>query len=884
MHIHIDQQCHGYKNGHQLLAGSIKLVREDQDLVDRLSDISGALAPGETFAPYLTAYPLPSSLSYVLARTWQDLNAPRAGCVLTRSLFIPMAEWGALSSLASLLDTLVPFERDESMTVGENVELRSATLPPVTSTAATDIIEAIFLEDRQPTVVFDETQSELILERLLLAFWPSMRQRFSACSYALSPRTIKGKSLDLVFAPKLARSRFGRWEGRAIDSKGPRSREGRHRWTAGVAKHVFQDSAPSLLGLDSLGILRLDDSGDESNMRLALLWNELSEKAEQSPAAVLGLLDILRARRSVVGANTDVLRPLISSAVESSQYTMTAKERLEFLLALVGKFPYERLPLKQLTKVRNAIASITTIQPQLALDLLKQESSPRAAESPIVTAGFGDGLATAKDIESQPILMLSNEKLLRLAAYSTPFARYLLAPASTHESSSRVTRLIECLSHPETDLYGRARRRIIPLLTAPMHAPILRLCVRDISPARLVRIVNTIWSSTSFSVAEFDSPLCDAAKGEAGMAALRSSILDKPESADANRFLLRTIRLYPEDVTWLTDNECVSAGRKIELLQKVLEDASDENITALARDTSTVHKIDDALHYKISTCSGPLARLLRLSNLPTDYFLDRVATILPFLDNRARKEISETALNRGLASGPSSADSMLRQLVTTAGRELSPRNLATIATPAQATADRISANIIILNESPSNIRRGILLNIEELTDRLIRRHGTSLSAAALEAWSDLLRDSGSINKAGQLRAASNALSFALSNVRARVSPLVVSTFPIVDAELKTEREAPSLLTFFFTDWDRCKTARKDLIRAFLRSNWPPSDLIRAVIPTGDLPVVLRMLQNERDSDRFLSALRNDVQRLPLEQRNRIEPALKAAWDEVQYRQ
>src|SRR4029077_15999008 len=109
----------------------------------------------------------------------------------------------------------------------------------------------IFLEDRQPTVVFDETQSELILERLLLAFWPSMRQSVSACRYALTPRTIKGKSLDLVFAPKSARSRFARWEGRAIDSKGPRSTEVRHRWTASVAKHVFHDSAPSLLGLDT---------------------------------------------------------------------------------------------------------------------------------------------------------------------------------------------------------------------------------------------------------------------------------------------------------------------------------------------------------------------------------------------------------------------------------------------------------------------------------------------------------------------------------------------------------------------------------------------------------------------------------------------------------
>lgn len=271
MHIHIDQQCHGYKNGHQLLAGSIKLIREDQDLVDRLSDISGALAPGETFSPYLTTYPLPSRTFYILAKTWQDLEAPRAGCVLTRSLFVPMPEWGSLTSLVSLLELMIPFKRGDAVARAQDVELDRGALPVVSPASGTDIIEAIFLEDRQPTVVFDESDADLILERLLLAFWPSMRERFSACTYALSPRTIKGKSFDLVFAPRSARSRFARWEGRAIDSKGSHSRGTRHRWTTSVAKRVFEEASPSLMVMDNLGVLRLDDDGDESNVRLALL-------------------------------------------------------------------------------------------------------------------------------------------------------------------------------------------------------------------------------------------------------------------------------------------------------------------------------------------------------------------------------------------------------------------------------------------------------------------------------------------------------------------------------------------------------------------------------------------------------------------------------------
>ena len=89
----ISQQIHGYQGGHGLLRGNVKLSREDQDLVDRLSDIAGPLRPSELFEPYLTTYPLPSDQYYVVARTWQDLDAPRAGCVLTSSMFVPMGVW-----------------------------------------------------------------------------------------------------------------------------------------------------------------------------------------------------------------------------------------------------------------------------------------------------------------------------------------------------------------------------------------------------------------------------------------------------------------------------------------------------------------------------------------------------------------------------------------------------------------------------------------------------------------------------------------------------------------------------------------------------------------------------------------------------------------------
>ena len=96
--VRIEKQVHGYRRGHQLLAGTVTLAERDRDAVGRLSDLEGPLRPGELFDPYLTAYPLPSQEYYVIARTFQDLEAERSGCVLTNSVLIPMEGWENMDS------------------------------------------------------------------------------------------------------------------------------------------------------------------------------------------------------------------------------------------------------------------------------------------------------------------------------------------------------------------------------------------------------------------------------------------------------------------------------------------------------------------------------------------------------------------------------------------------------------------------------------------------------------------------------------------------------------------------------------------------------------------------------------------------------------------
>ena len=229
----IHHQLHGYKGGHQLLYSSARLSVEDQDVVDHLSDLAGSLRPGETFHPYFSAYPLPSERFFAIARTEQDIAAPRAGCVVTRTLFMPMHYWATAASPTSIFRLL-----DDPLREGAVDIPHGASVPPAIPSShpvIEELVEALFLEKRMAIAVFETSHAEPISLRLLTAFWPDMRRHFSVCTLALSPRTLLGKPFDLVFSPTSVRQRFADWEGRRV--YGTRKEPlGRHRWTSRACK------------------------------------------------------------------------------------------------------------------------------------------------------------------------------------------------------------------------------------------------------------------------------------------------------------------------------------------------------------------------------------------------------------------------------------------------------------------------------------------------------------------------------------------------------------------------------------------------------------------------------------------------------------------------
>ncbi len=203
----IHQAIHGYRDGHRLLSSSTPLPPDASRTMLVLSDMSGpSMQPG--FDEYLTAYPLPGTELFVLAKTWYAPEMQRPGCVWTHSLLI-LRSHVARVPCASLLGAfrrphLDGVESAASKPV-EVDETSGDTSPDAFADRglAAAMIGAVLGQPR-PVIVLAETaaQFEALFLRLWEELWPAERARFSFCTGALMPRANAGVLLDLQAVPR----------------------------------------------------------------------------------------------------------------------------------------------------------------------------------------------------------------------------------------------------------------------------------------------------------------------------------------------------------------------------------------------------------------------------------------------------------------------------------------------------------------------------------------------------------------------------------------------------------------------------------------------------------------------------------------------------------
>ncbi len=514
----IHQQLHGYKRGHQLLAGSLQLSQTDQELVERLSDLSGSLRANTKIYPYITAYPLQESSYYALARTWSDDCASRSGCVITHTLLIPLSEWiqskrpSIFCNLFHKLDSLKTVDVFKKA-LSFNCDAKSTDIlspfDPIYNKQLEEFAYKFFGEGVKPIVWYGLNCPELIFWGLINFLWPNARRNFSCCTLALQPRMIKNKFFDLMFSPKAYYPRFNKISvensigyfnseclSKIYDKKFP--------WTTDTAQKIVKG-----IGISSEVLALLDD--DPVSIRKAYLILDLEKRIKKSPTATIGILDIL----DTIDQNTNRLIDLrlryINKALMSTPMIATTNEALRFYYLLCERMEDVLLNdkyIKIIYKIKKNIAGLASKELSMAMEsCLNLEKLEKSQSLQIFFEGLLEGVIEAS--KSNPNNLLTLEKYPDfstriICADATIAVIYLKYIQKINDVDDQREHLSEWLSNVKNEKnMEKLRNCLLPAIRYDYENHILEELVRGVASDKdLTNILETLFLGTNGLVHE----------------------------------------------------------------------------------------------------------------------------------------------------------------------------------------------------------------------------------------------------------------------------------------------------------------------------------------------------------------------------------------------
>ncbi|WP_129587721.1 hypothetical protein [Herbaspirillum robiniae] len=862
----MDQQLHGYRNGHQLLSATTTLSRGDQDVIDRLSDVAGPLRPGEMFEPYITCYPVPSATYYVVARTWQDLSAPRAGCVRTRSQLIPMEDWRRGVDLFAILDQLSKDGPIESA-AKRKIYVTGDFLDPIPFAENIELVEAIFLEERKPIVVFDAQNAELLAMRLLTSFWPSFRQSFALSTYALSPRLLGRRFFDLVFCPGDARSRFSDWAGRRIDAR--KQASSRHRWSQEIATRIFSDVRPSLLREDVLGELTSEKGGTEAELRISLLWNELYGKLQSSPNAVLGLLDIANSRAVRNMAAIKKIEPEIGSAARRASTMLPTVEAWRFLLALLAKLHDVRLKLSIAKSIRAAAIDLADRAPAEALANVHVLSSVKDQE--FLLGAIGEGLASHFDADrAEALLQLSPSDLLKMLMLSPA-----LAEVSLHNSHKVVSKVASALERASSASLFEAKRRLLRLFVDDAHFEVAKILFAELDELELMEEVRHLDKENGLAAHSFHGALATRAEEIHVVRELRNVVASLSDGEGSDSLLIKLLSPIQADLLWILRSKDLKDSRRVQFVRVLIKNASERQFRTMLAGPE-VESVLSLLMRDPKLNLAIIDRILEIEELSVAVLVHTTKSISRHVDTNTARRFSLRALGVLLSREMMGRREALAALLETVGSSVDGAWIYRTSLQRDVGSKLLSENLEVLDSISSDTRESLMENIGAFSSALLARGKIDFSPKAAAAIANLMWDSGIKNEAELLKASTALLPLLWRSPGRAASPLISVAFPVVYRNYKDSELGPDLFSlFFFADWDKCKTLRRELLVAFSNSKWSIADIALAAARSGDVDRIVRLIGSMDADGRVIEKMHESLELIPIPWRTKVAGALKS---------
>lgn len=874
----IHQLVHGYSRGHSLLASSCKLPESAFEAVVEQSDLSGPLPPSVDIPSYLTAYPVPDTEFFALAKSWKDTAAPRSGCVISHTLLIQQRFWGSIKNPSSLLklhrqptrESLDVFSRAIEPPAESSVATGLQTLTP---DEAIEFTLKVFSEDLRSVIWFDAEEPERLVMSFASQLWPSLRNSLFARTFSLNPRPRIKAGLQLHFAPRGAQSIFSRISKQCHMSRQPTTTS--HGSTPGWIEELAEDLRAGiprvsyLEGLHRYGHLL---GSEPSSVRSIFALRDLACRLSTTPAAAIGILDIIDALEpKAEGAFQEKRAALESamSAIESSRRE-DALHCLFLLDARLRRPSFAAVSSEIKSKVAEQVAQLIAAEPT-AIDRKWAASVPSDDSS--FWHGVSEGIARAAFEKPNSISILGEfPDVASYAAQNDP----RVATAYLHLGTKSRAVLID-------DVVGWCQR-----IGRYEHRAALRYeLLREIGDNEDVRLLEELFRDLrGEDVDAILDALVESARGLARPAirnvvkdyvserfpvetthwARRAGLLQDRHVAD---IVAHAFTLSPDGLERVLTSEWPSTNDACELwaafIQRIVKGQPPQwFVRQASEDVRFIDRFGESSSWSARTEKAVLSLLNSCDYLPIvrsahfTYLIERAS------DANIAKQLIERTVDSAVAEHVRGVidDDRLRLALQFSPcqkwcNDVPPSRIRDLLTQVSdhGSWQRAWQTVAILPQTL--FQRVVSL---DLIDDFIRSYRSSWTESVERNWKRILVRGGEELPSEKILPLNfQATAFCFRHTRHSVGRVLLAAFPPVYEAVTTNRAAHITDDLFgWFDWDKAKRFRRGLIDAFVDSCWPPEELALIGARCDILRKLVHRLQRKRRGEAYVQKIMKEL--------------------------
>jgi hypothetical protein len=883
----VHQALHGYRRGHELLAGSVRLPPAVADLVTRLSDLSGSTASDWKFTSYLTGYPLSDAGYFAIARTWEDKNAARAGCVLTHTLLIPFDVWRvapdprAFSDLFASPDEL---RSEEGFKKPLRLDIKPSRGPrPVSLSRGTavDFVRKYFGEGHHPLVWFDCPNPEDVAWAVIQLLWPALRQRFSWCTASLQPRSLDSRLLDLQFAPSVAYPRFHKISRENFIAAEPEnSGQPAEPWCVSCAQWIFSGHRPGPVDAE-IRAFGPSLREDPTLMRHLFLARDLSERMDSSRTAGPGLLDVAEA---LAPGPDEALDYKAMAARKAINVAMAAPpdEALKCLF-LIG----ERLTNVAFEGIVNELgpelsAKVDKLSSRYAFEALLMPERIVSRVNVTTTPYFqGVVRGLTRSAKESPSVLTCLQDFHKTAPYliaaSPAIAGGYLRGLRSTETQFGYDALVEWIAGLNSPaLQHSLRQEVLPEVRDDRDVVLVEQLCRNLPPEDVGASLSVLAKATDgFASEKILATLQEMVAGPFPDAVRKWALRQKQWPSGVVSLVSATFPANTSGFNEVVEFDPGEAKRRAELLTSFLGACTSLRVPSWLKDAA--RQSADWLAAMLSrgneippSTSGLLERLLHeLRDVPVASRSDLrpvIATITSFPFWSSLVDLTLRSAITGFVEGTLTEDAC-REWFSEAwasswAGEVSRGDVAAALIHPVSDMERRESAFLWLAFAPSALYERDATLVPGLYWELVSERRFGWTNRMANAWADIIRRVQHLTPGSTaLRMCADVLQFGFDHTDDSVGAAVAAAFyPVYSAVYDsnwTPLEVSNLFGWF--EWDKAKELRMRLVRTFVGSNWSPGDL--AIAACGDehllRKLVKRVLRFEH-GESYLVSMLNDL--------------------------